>query len=185
MDSKGKKISLILITGIMTVLPLVGRTADSGNLLFLAMLVAISAVMLCNNVFKRNISLSFNLTDIAVLFFCIYVFIRDIQSTGLTAERSLQYSLLALLYLIVKTSEKNPIKAIAIGILLCGVIQSIVAYLQLGGIISSHHNAFACTGLFYISLSAMFSSLGAEAPFRCSALKKLRRKISMNCCPIK
>ena len=75
MDSKGKKISLILITGIMTVLPLVGRTADSGNLLFLAMLVAISAVMLCNNVFKRNISLSFNLTDIAVLFFCIYVFI--------------------------------------------------------------------------------------------------------------
>ena len=148
MDSKGKKISLILITGIMTVLPLVGRTADSGNLLFLAMLVAISAVMLCNNVFKRNISLSFNLTDIAVLFFCIYVFIRDIQSTGLTAERSLQYSLLALLYLIVKTSEKNPIKAIAIGILLCGVIQSIVAYLQLGGIISSHHNAFACTGSF-------------------------------------
>ena len=44
MDSKGNKISIILITGIMTVLPFVGRTADSGNLLFLAMLVAISAV---------------------------------------------------------------------------------------------------------------------------------------------
>ena len=145
MDSKGKKISLILITGIMTVLPFVGRTDCFGYFLIL---VAFSAVMLCNNVFKRNISLNFNLTDIAVLFFCIYVFIRDIQSTGLTAERSLQYSLLALLYLIVKTSEKNPIKAIAIGILLCGVIQSIVAYLQLGGIISSHHNAFACTGSF-------------------------------------
>lgn len=145
MDSKGNKISLILITGIMTVLPFVGRTDCFGYFLIL---VAFSAVMLCNNVFKRNISLSFNLTDIAVLFFCIYVFIRDIQSTGLTAERSLQYSLLALLYLIVKTSEKNPIKAIAIGILLCGVIQSIVAYLQLGGIISSHHNAFACTGSF-------------------------------------
>ena len=182
MDSKGKKISLILITGIMTVLPFVGRTDCFGYFLIL---VAFSAVILCNNVFKRNISLSFNLTDIAVLFFCIYVFIRDIQSTGLTAERSLQYSLLVFLYLIVKTDEKNSIKAIAIGILLCGVIQSIVAYLQLGGIISSHHNAFACTGLFYISLSAMFSSLGAEAPFRCSALKKLRRKISMNCCPIK
>ena len=145
MDSKGKKIPLILITGIMTVLPFVGRTDCFGYFLIL---VAFSAVMLCNNVFKRNISLNFNLTDIAVLFFCIYVFIRDIQSTGLTAERSLQYSLLALLYLIVKTSEKNPIKAIAIGILLCGVIQSIVAYLQLGGIISSHHNAFACTGSF-------------------------------------
>ena len=182
MDSKGKKISLILITGIMTVLPFVGRTDCFGYFLIL---VAFSAVILCNNVFKRNISLSFNLTDIAVLFFCIYVFIRDIQSTGLTVERSLQYSLLVFLYLIVKTSEKNPNKAIAIGILLCGVIQSTVAYLQLGGIISSHHNAFACTGLFYISLSAMFSSLGAEAPFRCSALKKLRRKISMNCCPIK
>ena len=129
----------------MTVLPFVGRTDCFGYFLIL---VAFSAVMLCNNVFKRNISLNFNLTDIAVLFFCIYVFIRDIQSTGLTAERSLQYSLLALLYLIVKTSEKNPIKAIAIGILLCGVIQSIVAYLQLGGIISSHHNAFACTGSF-------------------------------------
>ena len=50
MDSKGKKISLILITGIMTVLPFVGRTADSGNLLFLAMLVAISAVMLRTNI---------------------------------------------------------------------------------------------------------------------------------------
>ena len=99
----------------MTVLPFVGRTDCFGYFLIL---VAFSAVMLCNNVFKRNISLNFNLTDIAVLFFCIYVFIRDIQSTGLTAERSLQYSLLVFLYLIVKTDEKNSIKAIAIGILL-------------------------------------------------------------------
>ena len=182
MDSKGKKIPLILITGIMTVLPFVGRTDCFGYFLIL---VAFSAVILCNNVFKRNISLSFNLTDIAVLFFCIYVFIRDIQSTGLTAERSLQYSLLVFLYLIVKTDEKNSIKAIAIGILLCGTIQSTIAYMQLLGFLNSNHSAFACTGLFYISLSAMFSSLGAEAPFRCSALKKLRRKISMNCCPIK
>ena len=126
-------------------MPFVGRTDCFGYFLIL---VAFSAVMLCNNVFKRNISLSFNLTDIAVLFFCIYVFIRDIQSTGLTAERSLQYSLLALLYLIVKTSEKNPIKAIAIGILLCGVVQSTIAYLQFAGVLNSNHSTFACTGSF-------------------------------------
>ena len=134
-----------IIAVIISVLPFVGRTDCFGDILIF---VAFSAVMLCNNVFKRNISLRFNLTDIAVLFFCIYVFIRDMQSTGLTVERSLQYSLLVFLYIIVKTSEKNPNKAIAIGILLCGVIQSTVAYLQLGGIISSHHNAFACTGSF-------------------------------------
>lgn len=185
MDSKGKKIPLILITGIMTVLPFVGRTADSGNLLFLAMLVAISAVMLCVNILNQKNPVRVNIIDLIVLLFCSYVLVRDIQSSGIITERYLLYSLLVFLYLIVKTSEKNPIKAIAIGILLCGTIQSTIAYMQLLGFLNSNHSAFACTGLFYISLSAMFSSPGAEAPFRCSALKKLRRKISMNCCPIK
>ena len=112
------------------------------------MLVAISAVMLCVNILNQKNPVRVNIIDLIVLLFCSYVLVRDIQSTGLTAERSLQYSLLALLYLIVKTSEKNPIKAIAMGILLCGVVQSTIAYLQLAGVLRSNHSAFACTGSF-------------------------------------
>ena len=148
MDSKEKKISLILITGIMTVLPLVGRTADSGNLLFLAMLVAISAVMLCVNILNQKTPVRVNIIDLIVLLFCSYVLVRDIQSSGIITERYLLYSLLVFLYLIVKTDEKNSIKAIAIGILLCGVVQSTIAYLQLAGVLRSNHSAFACTGSF-------------------------------------
>ena len=148
----------------MTVLPLVGRTADSGNLLFLAMLVAISAVMLCVNILNQKTPVRVNIIDLIVLLFCSYVLVRDIQSSGIITERYLLYSLLVFLYLIVKTDEKNSIKAIAIGILLCGTIQSTIAYMQLLGFLNSNHSAFACTGLFYISLSAMFSSPGAEAP---------------------
>ena len=82
MDSKGKKISLILITGIMTVLPLVGRTADSGNLLFLAMLVAISAVMLCVNILNQKNPVRVNIIDLIVLLFCSYVLVVGRESDG-------------------------------------------------------------------------------------------------------
>ncbi len=132
----------------MTVLPLVGRTADSGNLLFLAMLVAISAVMLCVNILNQKTPVRVNIIDLIVLLFCSYVLVRDIQSSGIITERYLLYSLLVFLYLIVKTDEKNSIKAIAIGILLCGVVQSTIAYLQLAGVLRSNHSAFACTGSF-------------------------------------
>ena len=158
------KIYVFLIAVIISVLPFMDRTDCFCEIFPIAILVPLSVVILCVNEFRSITFFRLNLTDIAVLLFCIYVLIRDIQSTGLKAERSLQFSLLALLYLIVKTDEKNSIKAIAIGILLCGTIQSTIAYMQLLGFLNSNHSAFACTGLFYISLSAMLSSPGAEAP---------------------
>ena len=91
------------------------------------MLVAISAVMLCVNILNQKNPVRVNIIDLIVLLFCSYVLVRDIQSSGIITERYLLYSLIVFLYLIVKTDEKNSIKAIAIGILLCGTIQSTIA----------------------------------------------------------
>ena len=69
----------------MTVLPLVGRIADSGNLIFLAMLVAISAVMLCVNILNQKTPVRVNIIDLIVLLFCSYVPVVGRDSDGVPA----------------------------------------------------------------------------------------------------
>ena len=79
MDSKGKKIPLILITGIMTVLPFVGRTDCFGYFLIL---VAFSAVMLCVNILNQKNPVRVNIIDLIVLLFCSYVLVVGRESDG-------------------------------------------------------------------------------------------------------
>ena len=70
----------------MTVLPLVGRTADSGNLLFLVMLVAISAVMLCVNILNQKNPVRVNIIDLILLLFCSYVLVMGREAWYDTEE---------------------------------------------------------------------------------------------------
>lgn len=87
-------------------------------------------------------------TDISVLIFSLYILIRDIMTPGLDVSRLCLYSVLVIIYISVRLSKYSIKNKIPYGIISIALIESVIAYLQLTGIINSNHSVFPCTGTF-------------------------------------
>jgi O-antigen ligase len=124
---------------------------------------------------KETIRITLNNIDIALLVFCIYLFIRALftpYTPVLSNARFLNYSLLLLFYFFVKYAylgmshtrnnsshisgdavEKNEVASsmeiLVIVLMLTGLVQAIWGLLQIYGMTQSFHSIFRITGTFF------------------------------------
>ncbi len=138
----------ILLAGITVFLPFVGEQVDSGDYCTLAILIAGSIIALTICLCRRKVTIPVSRTDVALLLFIGYILIYDVFSSGLHLNRLFLYVFLSLLYIAVKTNRKLVEKYFPYGIIMAGITQSVMAYMQLADVIPSNHNAFPCTGSF-------------------------------------
>ena len=137
----------IIIAGIVAIFPFMGKIAGFGDL-SLIVPTLICCVLLSVVITSRKRALRISLTDVILVIFGVYVITRDISSDSITAGRCMQYLLTTSAYMLVRLYCDRAKKAVLMGILLCGVVQSTIAYLQIAGVQNSNHSAFACTGSF-------------------------------------
>ena len=143
------KLVAILLAGIAVFLPFVGEQVDSGDFCNIAIMVMVGIIAVGISLCRRNLNMDVSRTDVALLLFTGYVFVCDVFSSGLHLNRLFLYIFLSLLYISVKLNRKQVEKYLPYGIILTGVIQSCVAYMQLADVIPSFHSAFPCTGSFF------------------------------------
>ena len=142
------KLVAILIAGIAVLLPFVGEQLDSGNFCTIAIMIIVGVVVVGLSLCRRNLNMDVSRTDVALLLFTLYIVVCDVFSSGLYLNRLFLYIFLLFLYISARINHTPIIRIFPYGIIIMGVTQLVVAYLQLADVIPSLHNAFPCTGSF-------------------------------------
>ena len=138
----------ILIIGLVALMPFLGQAIEACDYGTLVICLLVGITMCLTSILRNSARIAVSRTDVALLLLFAYVIMRDAQSDGLHMLRIFTLAFSACLYLASRTWNETFQRAVPWGIMLCGVVQSAVAYLQLAEVLHSNHSAFQCTGSF-------------------------------------
>lgn len=98
---------------------------------------------------RKKKVLSISSLDVTFFFLLLYLVIRNLSTDIFTIKDLLFYCYLGTLYLWGRTYGKNNRKWLIYTLIATGVVQSIIGYLQLIGILNSNHSSVSCSGTYY------------------------------------
>ncbi|MDR0988369.1 MAG: Wzy polymerase domain-containing protein [Prevotellaceae bacterium] len=144
-----RTIHSLIIPFLYISLPLLSEHYAAREYVVTGICLVVCATFLCLRFgFEKRRAISFSATDGWVAAFAFYILLRNLMKGDVDPAYYYFMLLGGMLYFIGRTSTAGERTALFYGIILSGVVQSVVGLLQFSGILCSNHTAFRLTGSF-------------------------------------